>query len=284
MIPACSACDKFAMRLMPEAAGTICRPCGPVTMASSRAHWPSMTLPRWKRVCRPNTTSTLANPKSASTNITSRPDAAMETARLADTVVLPTPPSPPVSAMTLTGREELSSANASARSGESLESRMGSSSAEDTGQRRLIAGARHAFLELSRRADQPHPFLMCRVQVLRHSLSIAHISDFQLMAQHRGNRSAQARSLIDLGQDAGGRVDACEGPHDFLQGMALALRRQRQQHPRPRGAEFERGELLGEPNIARSHARRIDQNQFFGCEPLQHAAQFLPAVGGVPGG
>src|ERR1700733_2142126 len=149
-----------------------------------------MTLPRWKRVCSPSTTSTLANPKSASTSITSRPDAAMETARFADTVVLPTPPLPPVTAMTFTGREELSSANASARSGESLESRMGGGSAEGSGQRRLVAGARHAFLELERRADQPHSFLVCGVQVLRHSLSIAHISDFQLMAQHSRNRSA----------------------------------------------------------------------------------------------
>src|ERR1700679_2317397 len=228
-----------------------------------------MTLPRWKRVCRPNTTSTLANPKSASTSITSRPDAAMQTARFADTVVLPTPPLPPVTAMTFTGREELSSANASARSGESLESRMGGGSAEGSGQRRLVAGARHAFLELERRADQPHSFLMCGVQVLRYSLSVAYICNLQFMAQHCGDRPAQACSLIDFGQDAGGRRDACEGTHNLFQRMALALRRQCQQHPRARGAQFEGRELLGEPNIARSHTGRVDQNQFFGGEPLQ---------------
>src|SRR5580704_18620053 len=112
--------------------------------------------------------------------MTSRPDAAMETARLADTVVLPTPPLPPVTAMTLTGREEFSSANAWVRSGDSLKSRMGGGSAECTGQRCLVARARHVLLELERSADQPDSFLMCGVQVLRHTLSIAHISDLQL--------------------------------------------------------------------------------------------------------
>src|ERR1700679_2521572 len=100
--------------------------------------------------------------------MTSRPDAAIDTARFADTVVLPTPPLPPVTAMTLTGREELSSASASARSGDSLESRMDGGSAERMGQRCLVARARRAFLELERGADQPDSLLMCRVQVLRH--------------------------------------------------------------------------------------------------------------------
>jgi hypothetical protein len=63
---------------------------------------------------RPSSTSTLASPRSASTSITSRPVAAMDTARLVETVVLPTPPLPPVTAITLTGREEFSSRSLSA--------------------------------------------------------------------------------------------------------------------------------------------------------------------------
>src|SRR5580698_6685661 len=121
--------------------------------------------------------------------MTSRPDAAMETARFAETVVLPTPPLPPVTAMTLTGREELRSANAWARSGDSLESRMGGGSAECTGQRCLAVRTRRVLLELEGCAHQPHSFLVRRVQVLRYSLSVAYVSNFQLVAQHRRDHS-----------------------------------------------------------------------------------------------
>jgi len=81
----------------------------------------------------------IGQPKSASSSITSRPCAAMDTAKFAETVVLPTPPLPPVTAITLTGREELSSARAAARAGNSRLSRMSVSSAEVAYQVGLIA-------------------------------------------------------------------------------------------------------------------------------------------------
>src|SRR5271170_61895 len=108
----------------------------------------------------PRTTSTFARPRSASTSITSRPCAAMDTARFADTVVFPTPPLPPVTAITLTGRDEFSSAKASTRSGESRLSRMGVCSAEIAGKVRFVAHRLDVLLELERGAHQPDAFLV----------------------------------------------------------------------------------------------------------------------------
>src|ERR1700721_867742 len=203
MIPACSASDRLAMRFMPDAAGTICRPWGPVTMASSSEHSPLITWPRWKRVCSPSSTSTLANPRSASTNMTSRPCAAMDTARLADTVVLPTPPLPPVTAITLTGREALSSASASARSRDSRVSRMGGGPAEVADEISLVVHGALRILHLKCRAHPPHSFAVRSMQIVRHPLPAAAVGDFRLMAQRRRYHGAQARRLVHLGQNTG---------------------------------------------------------------------------------
>src|SRR5271170_86194 len=163
----------------------------------------------------PRTTSTFASPRSASTSMTSRPCAAMDTARLADTVVLPTPPFPPVTAMTLTGREALSFARASSRSGESLLSRMGVPSGK---------GARKIPIV----AQQPNPLLMRGVQVRRYPLSVAKIGDLQPMTQGGGYHGAQTRRLIDLGDDAGRRRCPGEGSDYLIERMSFALRRKRQ--------------------------------------------------------
>src|SRR5690606_23937521 len=53
---------------------------------------------------RPRKTSTFASPRSPSKSTTRRPAALMAAARCTDTLVLPTPPLPPVTAMTGTGR------------------------------------------------------------------------------------------------------------------------------------------------------------------------------------
>src|SRR6267142_2752606 len=116
--------------------------------------------------------------------MTSRPCAAIDTARLADTVVLPTPPLPPVTAITLTGREELSSARASAWLGLSLVSRMGVCSTEMAGIVGPVARWRVA-LQIQGGAHQPDAFLMGCVQVFRHPLPVAYVRDFQLVAQRR---------------------------------------------------------------------------------------------------
>ena len=51
----------------------------------------------------PSRTSTLARPRSASSSMTRRPRSARASARFTDTLVLPTPPLPPVTAITCTG-------------------------------------------------------------------------------------------------------------------------------------------------------------------------------------
>src|ERR1700735_5507188 len=157
------------MRFMPEAAGTICRPCGPVTMASSKAHWPLTTCPRWYLVCNPSSTSTLARPKSASTSMTARPAAAIDTARFVETVVLPTPPLPPVTAITFTGREELSSSSLVACFALNLRSRMGVPAAELACEV-CLARRRGALREFTADPHQPCPLQIGGVQVVRHPL------------------------------------------------------------------------------------------------------------------
>src|ERR1700722_11521065 len=228
MIPACSTSDRFAICFIPDAAGTICRPCGPVTMASSREHSPLTTCPRWYRVCSPRITSTLANPRSASSSMTSRPCAAIDTAKLAETVVLPTPPLPPVTAITLTGRDEFSSSRAAARSGDSRMLCMGRYSPEIAGMMGVVAW-RGVGLQLFGGAHQPDALVAGRVQVIRHPLPVAHIGYFQPMAQRRGDHGAQAHGLVHLGQNAGQRLQRRKGFHDLLERGTSALGGQRQQ-------------------------------------------------------
>src|SRR5882757_943412 len=284
MMPACSASERLAMRLMPDAAGTICSPCGPVTIASSSEHSPLTTWPRWNRVCSPRITSTLAIPRSASTNITSRPCAAIDTAKFADTVVLPTPPLPPVTAMTLTGREALSSSSVSAWLLDSRVSRMGGSSTEIAGEVPLVDALRCILLELVRRAHQPHTPLVRRMQIFRHPLPIAQVGDPQLVAQRRGDHGAQARRFVHLGENAGGGRHLGKRSNDFLERVRLAVRRKRQQYACACGAELQRSELLREADISRTHPGGIDQDQFLGLEPLENLRQFLAAVRHVHGG
>src|ERR1700709_1058657 len=109
--------------------------------------------------------------------MTSRPCAAIDTAKFADTVVLPTPPLPPVTAMTLTGREAFISASSCARSGDNLISRMGRDSPEITREIGLVAGRRRTLRQLEGFANQPDSLQMRGVQVFRYALTIAHVGD-----------------------------------------------------------------------------------------------------------
>src|SRR6267154_672397 len=283
MMPACSVSERLAMRLMPEAAGTICSPWGPVTMASSRAHSPLTTCPRWNRVFNPSTTSTFASPKSASTSITSRPCAAIDTARFADTVVLPTPPLPPVTAMTLTGREALSSSRVSAWLRESRVLDMGVCSFQVSSEVSIVETCGSVFAELLGRARQPQAPVVGCVQVLGDPLAVAQVGDPQLVPQYRRERGPQAGRLVHLGQNAGVRSQIGERPNRFVQRVGFAVRRKRQKYPRARGAEFQGGELLLQTHIPRSHAGGVDQDQFLGFEALEGLCQFLAAVRGVQG-
>src|ERR1700761_3210689 len=99
----------------------------------------------------------------------------METARFAETAVLPTPPFPPVTVMTLTGREAFNSARADSRSGDNRASRMGRCSTKFPGETALVQPTRHALLQLRRNADQPNALLRGGVQVLGYPLTVANI-------------------------------------------------------------------------------------------------------------
>src|SRR5450432_39500 len=237
-----------------------------------------MTLPRWNRVCSPNTTSTLANPQSVSTSMTSRPCAAIETAKFADTVVLPTPPLPPVTAMTLTGRAAFKSASACARSGDSLASRMGGDSSKITREIGVVAGRRRALRQLEGLPHQPDSFEMRGVKVFRYALTIAHVGDFQVVPKHGRKHGAETCRLIHLGEDAPRGLHTHEGAHDFIERLPLDLRRKRQQNACARRAVLQRRQLFGEADVARPHAGSVDQDQLLGLEPLEHAGQFLGAV------
>ena len=100
--PACSAPDSSTMLRTPEAAGTILIPAGPSTKISSIAHSPASTCAKLRRTRNPSNTSTLARPRSASKTNTRCPCCAIATAIFNETLVLPTPPFPPVTAITFT--------------------------------------------------------------------------------------------------------------------------------------------------------------------------------------
>src|SRR5258708_4503598 len=171
--------------------------------------------------------------------MTSRPDAAMDTAKFADTVVLPTPPLPPVTAMTLTGRVALSSAKAWARSGDSLWSRIGGCSAEIAGEIGLVARRGRALTELESRPHQPDSLQMGCVQILRYALAIANVGNFQLVPEHRGNDGTETGRLIHFGENAGRGLHAHEGANDFIERLAFCLCRKRQQTAPVRAPELQ---------------------------------------------
>ena len=103
--PACCVGDNSAIDCVPDVAGAIFIPCGPVTNTSSSVHSPESTWDKFFSTRKPNITSTLARPRSASRTITRLPCFAMAIAVFNVMFVLPTPPLPPVTAITLINRD-----------------------------------------------------------------------------------------------------------------------------------------------------------------------------------
>ena len=103
IIAACEACGRSAIVRSPDEAGTMRTPDGPVMMACSSCASPRIKCARLQAGCKPSRTSTLARLRSASMSMTLRPRCASATDRLTETLVLPTPPLPLVTAMTLVG-------------------------------------------------------------------------------------------------------------------------------------------------------------------------------------
>src|SRR5690625_1230345 len=105
--PACSRAPMAAMRGTPEAAGTTRIPPGPVIRISRKLWVPASTSARVCLAWRPSRTSTLARPKSASSSTTRRRSSARAMLKLTEILLFPTPPLPPETAMTCTGRSKL---------------------------------------------------------------------------------------------------------------------------------------------------------------------------------
>jgi len=78
-------------------------PPGPWSNTSRSSQRPSTTSARVNFGVKPSKTSTFASPRSASINRTRLPSSANAMDKLTDTLVLPTPPLPPVTAITCTG-------------------------------------------------------------------------------------------------------------------------------------------------------------------------------------
>ena len=95
------------MEKLPELAGTTRNPLFAVTITSFSSQRPSITCSRLNSARKPRSTSTLASPRSASSNMTRRRARLNAVPRLIATLDFPTPPLPPVIAMTLTGGVEL---------------------------------------------------------------------------------------------------------------------------------------------------------------------------------
>src|SRR3546814_4011538 len=140
-------------------------------------------------------TSTLARPRSPSSSITRLPSSAIDTARLTDTEVLPTPPLPLVTATTCTGlgarRRRRPAAWLPPRSFTSL---CGMDGSELQRQRGVVDPRRRRARELHR--TQHQRVRTTRFDVLGNALAVAAIGDRQLVADHRRQRATDAQRQI----------------------------------------------------------------------------------------
>src|SRR5690606_31671097 len=144
-----------------------------------------------------------------------RPSSAIDTARLTDVDVLPTPPLPLVTAMTCTGRVERSVRRPAAwcplrpAGGRLIAlSGAGMDGSELKGQRAVIDLRRVLARELHR--PQHQLVGTRRVNVLGYPLSVAQVVDRQRVPDHRRQRRADARGLVELAEHAGFRLRGTE--------------------------------------------------------------------------
>src|SRR5215468_9305315 len=129
----------------------------------------------------------------------------MAVARLTDTLVFPTPPLPPVTAITCTGWESPSSLALLIKlsSGDAMGGFSESSSQEifiGRGAARL--GEPHCSRHQLERTG--------RAQILRHALSFAHVGHGQPCPDQNGQHSAEAGRCIEFGQYAASRIGGRE--------------------------------------------------------------------------
>src|SRR4051794_16792867 len=185
------------MVALPDAAGTTRKPHGAVTITSSSAHSPFTTCSRVKRALRPSSTSTFARPKSASSNIVLRPWAASAAPRFTATTVLPTPPLPPVIAITLTGCGVPSRRKPAAWSMGPSRMRCQLHLAE-IHRELVLVERRRALRELHRVVHEPEALWRREVQVLWHALAVREIRNRQADADRERQHAAECGRLVEL--------------------------------------------------------------------------------------
>src|SRR5580704_4065181 len=118
-------------------------------------------------------------PRSPSSSTTRRPAAARPVARLTATVDLPTPPLPPVTAMTRTGF-------ARGLTCRLLITRIlgeGMGYISESSAQKVLVGSRASHLRHLHRARDEFK-RACRPQILRYALAFAHVRDWQSRAHH----------------------------------------------------------------------------------------------------
>src|SRR5882672_192382 len=277
-MPTCSAVDRFAMRLRPEAAAMTCNPCAPVTIASSSRHSPPTTWPRLKRGVRPSITSTFASPRSASSSSTSRPRIASATPRLMATVVLPMPPLPPVTATTLTGVARFSASSAPAWvhavSPLFIFLCIHRNLAEMFREHRLVGYAPRPFAQLRRRAHEPHAARDARVDVFGHALPVRQVRDRQVVPNDGRQHRAETPRLVDFGEHTGFGLERGENADGVIERRELRVRRAREQDADAVAVARERLQLLREFQVEAAHARRIDEHELARRQGIEDVAEF----------
>src|SRR5688572_10289163 len=200
--PRCSAVDSSAMRAMPEAAGITRKPWGAVTIASSSVQRPSSTCSSVKRGVRPSSTSTFARLRSPSSNSTRLPRAACAAARLTATDVLPTPPLPPVTAITCTGSGRTTARMSAAWAGSKLCDAMSDSS--ETPRQEILTGC--GARDAGQLYGAAHQLVGARgIEVFWNALAVADVAHGDLVSHQCRDGAAEAAGLVELREHAAHR-------------------------------------------------------------------------------
>src|SRR5690606_22179697 len=292
--PACCWVLRRTMLAAPEEAGTMRMPPGPGMMTSRSSHSPSITSARLRLGASPSMTSTLARPRSASSSITRRPRSARARDRLTATLVFPTPPLPPVTAITCTGCKLPMFSPLIRQSGPTERSR--SSRAHPIGQplpqfltdatRRgvvVVEAGKHVGHQILAgilghlQAHRPAYQLMAarRVQIVRNARPVRQVGQRQPLADQHAENLAKAHGLVELGDHATGQPAALVVLVGSTQHLLLAGGRHHQIVARLELRGRQRVQLLTQGGIGTGQSRGVDQHQLLLLQRLQGLAQRL---------
>src|SRR5690606_18561510 len=221
----CAAAGRSVIAKLPEVAGTMRMPAGPWRTVSASVTSPLTTCARLYCGWSPNSTSTFARLRSASSSITSLRRCPKATARLAATLVLPTPPLPLETATTRTGSRR----SARRTSAPCVGLRMGGAHlAVLLGHRAFVDARRDRVQAFDRAVDQPQAAAVGRVQVVRYALAVRKPGRGQLVPDQRADDAAELGGLVDLGHDRACQRQGAEPADGLVEARLLARGRHRE--------------------------------------------------------